>query len=130
MPRAALVLLLALAAALATGCEGDPEHPGLAVQQGGEQFLSATDTATVAQAEREIARVCRDVPVPRARLVRELDAAAAIALRDPDKIYDSGITDRDRAMVLAIRVFAERLRACGEPELAERLLRRAGVAPS
>jgi hypothetical protein len=130
MPRVALVLLLALATALATGCEGDAEHPGLAVQQGGEQFLSATDTATVAQAEKDIAYVCRGVPVPRSQLVRDLDAAAAVAREYPDKVYDSGTVDRDRAMVLTIRVFARDLRACGEPGLAARLLRGAGVTPS
>jgi hypothetical protein len=126
MPRNATFLAIALLGLTATGCSGagaEPSDQEVVLGQGGP-YLSAVDTATVAQAYREIRLVCTKSLRATNGIEPKVRAASAVARRYPDKIFRSGTSDHARPVVDTMADMAGQLRACGHAKLATRLFSR------
>jgi hypothetical protein len=125
MPRAATMLATALLGFTAAGCSGAGAEPSEqeVIGQGGP-YLSAVDTATVAQAYRQVKLACTEGRQAADELAPRVRAAAAVASREPDKIFRSASSDEARPVVDTMANMARQLRACGHAKLATRLLSR------
>jgi hypothetical protein len=126
LPRNATFLAIALLGLTATGCSGagaEPSDQEVVLGQGGP-YLSAVDTATVAQAYREIRLVCTERLRATNGIERKVRAASAVARRYPDKIFRSGASDHARPVVDTMGDMAGQLRACGHAKLATKLFSR------
>jgi hypothetical protein len=126
MSRTATFLVMALLCLTAGGCSGagaEPSDQQVVVGQGGP-YLSAVDTATVAQAYREVRQVCTRGRRAADDIGPKMRAAAAVARRQPDKVFRSGNSDEARPVVDTMADMARQLRSCGHARLATRLLSR------
>jgi hypothetical protein len=125
MPRTATILATLLLGLTATGCSGAGAEPSEQEVVGqGDPYLSAVDTATVAQAYQQVRLVCTQGRRSADRLGPKVRAAAAVARRQPDKIFRSGSSDEARPVVDTMADMAAELRSCGHAKLATRLLSR------
>jgi hypothetical protein len=125
MPRATTILATVLLGLTASGCGGaGAESSDQQVLGQGAPYLSAVDTATVAQAYQQVRLVCTQGRRSTGRLGTKVRAAAAVASREPDKVFRSGNSDEARPVVDAMADMATQLRSCGHAKLATRLLSR------
>ncbi|HVL31716.1 MAG TPA: hypothetical protein VM299_05730 [Solirubrobacteraceae bacterium] len=127
--RAALTVAAVLAGLLAAGCgNGDraSQETGQESQAHGQTgpYLNAVDTATIAQAYKQVRLVCNQGRGAAGELERRLEAAAEVARRQPDKIYRAGTSNEGRPTVDVIANLAAQLRDCGEAKLATTALSR------
>ena len=135
--RRTILSLLTLLALAAAGCgggggdTGDPNGPAVGSERSSQsqqsaESVSATDTDRVLEAEDAINTRCRlvanqegsDMPV--AEAIRTM---ADVYRQNPEGVFAAGVSTKPRNMEIIIRENAAKLRDCGDPADADRLLR-------
>jgi hypothetical protein len=128
MKAVVTLLATALLALPVAGCtdEGSPESGNQTdIQQSDGHYLSADDTATFARAYQQIDLACTAGPEDAGSLTQDLRGAVGVARREPEKIYESGNSERAQTAKEAVTNMAQLLRSCGQTRRADALLRQA-----